>query len=180
MVRLPKFPLIAIGVLLTLLIVLVVQFISWTQNPYGLEEARLEPKGNERLPPVAPIPNAKNFLLFAAHEANDFAIHLPLPNDYIHPSRATSRFVTSYAAAATMYYPEMHSGFHPKNAHLLKCGGYCEGYIRAYIKVKESGARMEDEQRMTWIARDRDPASSRYSFETLESEFGLDDHFQIR
>jgi hypothetical protein len=172
--------LIVIGVFVTLLIVLVVTSLNWARNPYGLEDARIGPKGTEKLPSIPLVANAKNFLLFPGHEGNTFVIHLPLPNEYIHPSNTTSRFVKSYTASATMYYPEMYSAFHPKNAHLLKCNGHCEGYIRAYIEVKENGARVQNERRLELIRKDRASASTLHSFQNLESEFGLDDHFQIR
>jgi len=79
-----------------------------------------------------------------------------------------------------MYYPEMYGGFHPKNAHLLNCNGYCDGYVFVYVDVKVNGAKAQDARWLEQIRKDRAKNSPLYRFEDLDSEFGLDDHFQIR
>jgi len=180
MKRLIKNVLIAFVTITVLLTVLVVLFLNWARNPYGLEEERLGPKGNEKLPPISPIQNAKNYLLFSQYEENNFLIHLPVPNEYIHPSNTSSRLIQSYAVGIRMYYPEMYGGFHPKNRYLLSCNGYCEGYVFANIDVNADGARVRDARTLEAIRKDRATSSPLYRFEDLNSEFGLDDHFQVR
>lgn len=172
--------LIALAALVALFIVIVALFLNWARNPYGLEEERLGPKGNEKLPPISSVENAKNYLLFSQHEENNFVIHFPVPNEYIHPSNASSRLIKSYAVGIRMYYPEMYGGFHPKNAHLLNCNGYCDGYVFAYVDVKVNGAKAQDARWLEQIRKDRAKNSPLYRFEDMDSEFGLDDHFQIR
>jgi hypothetical protein len=162
------------------LVVLLIAFLNWTKNPYGLETARLGPKGKEKLPSIAPIANATNYLLFPRHQDNAFVIHLPIPKDYFHPSNWTSRFKKSYAASVTMYYPAMHGVLHPDNAHLLTCKGYCEGYMRAFIEASGRDARAQDARKVQQIQKDRSGSSPLYRFEDLDRAFGLDDHFQIR
>jgi len=174
--------LIVLVVLVALFVVFVAFFLYWDRNPYGLEEERLGPKGNEKLPPISSVENAKNYLLFSQHEGNNFVIHFPVPNEYIHPSNRSPRFIKSYAVGIRMYYPEMYGGFHPKNTHLLNCNGYCEGYVIAHVNVNVNvnGATAQYTQRLEEIKKDRAKNSPLYRFEDLDSEFGLDDHFQIR
>lgn len=178
--KLPNFILIALASLVALFIVLVTLFFIWTRNPYGLEEERLGPKGNEKLPPISSVENAVNFLLFPQHEGNNFIIHFPVPNEYINPSNTSTRFKKTYAVGIKMYYPEMHGGFHPKNTHLLNCNGHCEGYVFAYVGVNVSGAKAQNARRLESIYMDRAQNSPLRRFEDLDSEFGLNDHIQIR
>jgi hypothetical protein len=143
-IRLLKKALIGLVTLAALIIVLVILFLNWARNPYGLEDARLGPKGNEKLPPLSLVANTANYVLFPRHEGNSFVIHLPVPDDYYDPSNKTTNLLKSYSALVTMYYPEMHSNFHTKNAHLRKCNGYSEGYIRVSIDASRNGANTLD------------------------------------
>lgn len=180
MKRLYKNALIVLVALAALFVILAVLFLNWARNPYGLEEERLGPKGSEKLPPISSVENAQNYLLFSQHEGNSFVIHFPVPNEYIHPSNTSSRLIKSYAVGIRMYYPEMYGGFHPKNMHLLSCNGHCEGYVFAYVDVNVNGAKTQGARRLEAIREDRAKNSPLYRFEDLDSEFGLDDHFQIR
>lgn len=172
--------LLQVSALAVLSVLLVSPFSGWAKNPYGLEAARLGPKGNEQLPTIVLVAAAQNYLLFPRHENNIYAVHLPIPHDYFHASNTTSRPIKAYGADVTMYFPEMHSRFHPKNAHLLKCNGYCEGYIRVSINPNEKDARSLNARKMELIETDRTSSKPHLRFDDLESAFGLDEHFQIR
>lgn len=79
-----------------------------------------------------------------------------------------------------MYYPELNGKFHPDNAHLPKCNGWCGGHMRAVIKPDQQGANVINARRLERIQSDRLSDSPLRQYEDLESEFGLDDRFQIR
>lgn len=166
--------------LIVLAVGLLAVFIYWAQNPYGLEKERIAPKGDERLPAISPVQNSLNYLLFRAYEDNRYAVQLPVPNDYIHPSKTTSRLIKTYGASVTMYYPELNSVFHPSNVHLAGCGGHCGGRVGAYVVVKENGAKDWNERRVAQLLKDRTAKNPLAPFEDLQSEFGLSEHFQIR
>jgi len=172
--------LITLGILIIVLIAFFLVFINWTQNPYGLELERLSPKGSEKIPQISAIPNTKNYLLYSKHENNDYLIHLPLPNEYIRPSKVSTRITKTYAASVTMYYPELNGKFHPENANLTQCKGYCGGYLRVYIKPSENTAEAIITRTLDRVQNNRAQNNPLVQFEDLDSEFGLDDHFQIR
>ncbi len=125
-----KKTLFTLGIFLVLLIALITILSNWAKNPYGLEPERLGPKGSEKLPSISSAPNAKNYLLYSQYVDNSYVIHLPLPNEYIHPSNTSTRIYKSYSVHATMYYPELNGKFHPDNAHFPKCNGWCGGICR--------------------------------------------------
>lgn len=77
-----------------------------------------------------------------------------------------------------MYYPECIAHFIQRTSTC--CYGHCEDYIRVNVDVKENGASMQNKRRLELIRKDRASANPLRSFEDLDSEFGLDDHFQIR
>lgn len=158
---------------------LIFLFQKWLSNPYGLEDARLGPKGNEKLPLPALVENAQNYLLFSHYEGNTFAIHLPLPNEYIHPSNATSRLIKSYATSITMYYPELNGRFHPSNANLPTCNGYCGGYLRAFVSARQTDARTMDARALDQLRKDRSNGNRPIRFEDLDSAYGFDQRFSI-
>ena len=171
---------ISLGVLAFLVSALIVVFFSWARNPYGLEPERLGPKGDESLPEISTIPNAKNYLLYSRYNQNTYAIHLALPNAYIHESNATQRISKSYDAYVTMYYPNMNGKFHPDNMNLPKCNGWCGGYMRTSIQPSERGAHAMNVQKLERLIQERRENSPLRYFEDLDSEFGLANHFQIR
>jgi len=175
-----KKTLLTLGSLIILGVALFVAFANWARNPYGLESERLGPKGNEALPPIAAVPNAKNYLLYPKHTENAYVIHFALPNEYIHESNTTSRILKSYSVSASMYYPELNGKFHPDNSNLPKCNGWCGGYIRAFIEPSEKAANTINAQTLERIAHDRRQNSPLQLFEDLDKELGLDDHFQVR
>lgn len=172
--------------LLTLcaLVILGVALISvlgkWAKNPYGLEPERLGPKGDETLPPIVAARNAKNYLLYPAHAENTYVIHLALPNHYIHDSNTTDRILKSYSVSASMYYPELNGKFHPDNANLPNCNGYCGGYVRAFIEPNQNTAHAINARMLERIEHDRQQNSPLRKFEDLDPEFGIGEHFQIR
>ena len=172
--------LIALGIVIVLLIALFTAFMSWIKNPYGLEEERLGPRGEEKLPSISAAPNAKNYLLYSKYTDNDYVIHLPLPNEYIHPSNTTTLISKSYSTSVTMYYPDLNGKFHPDNADIPKCNGYCGGYMRAFIKPNKNDVRVINARTFEQIQLDKLGDESLRQFEELDSEFGLDEHFQIR
>lgn len=171
---------ISLGVLVFLIVALMVVFFTWAKNPYGLEPERLGPKGGEALPTISTIPNAKNYLLFSKYEQNNHAIHLALPNDYIHESNTTQRISKSYSAYVTMYYPNMNGKFHPDNKNLPKCNGWCGGYMRASIRPNERSARAMNAHKLELLIRERQENDPLRQFQDLDPEFGLTNHFQIR
>lgn len=83
--------LISLGNLVFLIVVLIVAFAAWMKNPYGLEPARLGPKGNETLSTISIEPDSENYLIYEDYDHNLYAIHLALPNHYIHESNTTKR-----------------------------------------------------------------------------------------
>lgn len=172
--------LIPLGIFIVLLIAIGSIFLNWAKNPYGLEPERVGPKGNEDLPKILLIPNAKNYLLYPGYDNNSYVFHLPLPNEYIHPSNTTTRISKSYAVAATMYYPELNGKFHPDNMALPKCNGWCGGYLRAFIKPNKSDVQTINARAFKRIENDRSKNSPLHKFEDLGNEFGLGEHFQIR
>lgn len=167
-------------VALVVAVVLTAIAANWTRNPYGLEPERLGPKLNETLPSIVAVSNAKNYLLYPKHDENSHVIHLALPNHYIHESNTTDRILKSYSVSASMYYPDLNGKFHPDNANLPNCNGYCGGYVRAFIKPTESNAHTMNSRVLERIAHDRQQDSPLYKFEKLDPEFGIDEHFQIR
>ncbi len=172
--------LISFSALVVLFIVLPTIFLNWLNNPLGLEPERLGPKGDEKIPSISSVPNRKNYLLYLRHKDNNFVIHLPLPNEYLHPSRATTRIIKTYSASATMYYPELNGKFHPKNSNLPKCTGWCNDQVRAFITPYKSSALTKNTRELERIQKQKLRDSHLYYFEDLDSEFDLDDHFQIR
>lgn len=175
-----KKTLLALGAVIILGVVLTAVFATWARNPYGLEPERLGPKGNEVLPPIAAVPQAANYLLYPRHDENAYVIHVALPNEYIHESNATSRIFKSYAVSASMYYPELNGKYHPDNANLPSCNGWCGGYVRAFIEPSQNDAHTINARMLERIMRDRLEDSPMRQFEDLASEFGIDEHFQIR
>ncbi|MBI5449837.1 MAG: hypothetical protein HY940_00615 [Gammaproteobacteria bacterium] len=175
-----KKTLLALGVLIVLGVALTAAFANWARNPYGLEPERLGPKGDEALPPIAAVPNAKNYLLYPKYDVNAYVIHFALPNEYIHESNTTSRILKSYSISASMYYPELNGKFHPDNANLPSCDGWCGGYVRAFIEPSQNDAHTINSRMLERIARDRLQDSPLYQFEDLDPMFGIDEHFQIR
>jgi len=125
---------IGFGALAVISTVLIGISLNWSKKPYGLEPERIGPKGAEGLPKIQPTQNAKNYLIYPNYEDYSFVFHLPLPNEYIHPSNISERIFRTYSAAATVYYPEINGKFHPNNADLPKCNGWCEGYMRIFIE----------------------------------------------
>jgi len=172
--------LISLGSLAFLIVVLMVALFAWVKNPYDLESERLGPKGNEALPEVSIEPDSKNYLLYEGYDHNLYAIHLALPNHYIHESNVTKRISKSYGAYVTMYYPNMNGKYHPDNAHIPKCNGWCSGYMRASIKPASRKAIDINERKIERLAKERKEHSHLRHFQDLEQEFGLDNHFQIR
>ena len=175
-----KKKIIALGITVILVITIIIVFFNWAKNPYGLEPERLGPKGNEELPPISIAPNAKNYLLYSKYKDNTYVIQLPLPNEYIYPSKATENIIKSYALPVTMYYPEMNGKFHPGNASLPKCNGWCGGYVRAFIELNQNGAKRINARMLERRQKEKMENSSSLQFEDLDSAFGLDDHFQVR
>lgn len=175
-----KAVLIAIGILFAVGISLIVLVLNWLRNPYGMEEERLGPQGSEKLSSLVLRGNAANYLLFPTYQGNTYAVHLPIPDSYFHPSNITSRVIKSYAATVTMYYPELNGQFHPSNVNLPKCNGYCGGYLRTYISAHQKSAIVQNARLIERIGKDRLGDSALYRFEDLESAFGLEEHFQIR
>ncbi|WP_343801406.1 hypothetical protein [Marinobacterium maritimum] len=171
---------ITLGALVIMALVLTKIVSNWMQNPYGLEPERLGPKGSETIPPVTALPNAKNYLLYPYYDDNAYVIHLALPNHYIHPSNTTERVLKSYGVSASMYYPGLNGKFHPENANLPNCNGYCAGYVRASIEPSRRSAHEKNRRILERIAHDRQQDSALYQFEDLDAEFGVDEHFQIR
>ncbi|HEY0721850.1 MAG TPA: hypothetical protein VGE50_11425 [Gammaproteobacteria bacterium] len=171
--------LIGIGALIVLGVAMIAVLVIRTRNPYGLEPERLGPKGDEVLPPISSVPNAKNYLLYARHDKNPYVIHFPLPNEYIHKSNTTSRIIKSYAVSVSMYYPELNGKFNPVNANLPNCNGWCGGYMRAFVEVDKS-AQTINARVLEQLAQQRQSDSPLYQFEDLAPAFGLDEHFQIR
>lgn len=169
-------------VLLVFIFVCTTLFLRWTRNPYGLEEERLGPKGDEALPPILAISNAKNYILYPYPQQNHnaYVIHLALPNDYIHSSNYTDRILKSYGVSASMYFPGLNGKFHPDNANLPNCNGYCGGYIRASIERKQSDVHAMNMRQMAEIAEKKLKGKPYYESEDLAPEFGIDEHFQIR
>ena len=86
----------------------------------------------------------------------------------------------SYASSVTMYYPALNGPFHPSNANLPKCNGYCGGYLRAFISTNQNDAMTQDARTLVRLENERSGSSPLYSFENLDRAYGLDDHFQIR
>lgn len=170
----------ALGIPIILVITIITVFLNWAKNPYGLEPERLGPKGDEALPSISIVPNAKNYLLYSKHKDNTYVIHLPLPNKYIYPSKATEHIIKSYALPVTMYYPEMNGKFHPDNADLPICNGWCGGFVRAFIEPNKNGAKRINARMLERRQKERLNNTSSLQFEDLDSEFGLDDHFQVR
>lgn len=175
-----KAVLIAIAILFAVGISLIVLVLNWLRNPYGMEEERLGPKGSEILSSLVLRGHAANYLLFPTYQGNTYAVYLPIPDSYFHPSNTTSHVIKSYAATVTMYYPELNGQFHPSNENLPKCNGYCGGYLRAYISAHQKSAIVQNARLLEQIGKDRLRDSELYRFEDMESAFGLDEHFQIR
>lgn len=172
--------LLGVGTLIVLGGVLIGWTANWARNPYGLEPERLGPKGSEALAPVSVVPKAKNYLLYVRNNKNTYAIHLPLPNEYIHESNTTNRMVKSYAVSVSMYYPEMNGKFNAKNTNLPHCNGWCGGYLRAFIEPDQDNAYTLNARTLERIKQKRKSNSPLYQFEDLDREFGFDEHFQIR
>lgn len=162
------------------IVLIVVVFFFWMTNPYGLEPERRGPNGNESLPKLSITPDSKNYLLYDNYENNQYVIHLALPNQYIHESNFTNKISKSYSAYITMYYPNMNGKFHQENAHLTKCNGYCNGYLRASIEPTTTKATELNERKILRLSRERNEESHLRYYEDLEEEFGLSTHFQIR
>lgn len=176
-----KKTLLTLGVLVILGVALITVLGKWAKNPYGLEPERLGSKGNETLPPIVTVRNAANYLLYPAHAENVYVIHLALPNHYIHESNTTDRILKSYSVSASMYYPGLNGKFHPDNANLPNCNGYCGGYIRAFIEPSQNTAHVMNARRLERIKHDRlQDNRSLLKFEDLDPEFGIGEHFQIR
>lgn len=173
---LKKITIIAVGLALLLALLAV----RWMQNPYGLEPERLAPRGGESVGPVDNVPDAKNYLIFPHYEDNAYAVHLALPNHYIHPSNYSSQLLKTYGVSASMYYPNLNGKFHPENTNLPECNGYCAGLIR--LSVAPSNTRLDQKHQVLLgrIAQERQQGSELYKFEDLGMEFGIDEHFQIR
>lgn len=175
-----KKTLLTLGALIILAVALIAVLGNWAKNPYGLEPERLGPKGDEALPQIVVVPDAKNYLLYPKHDENVYVIHLALPNHYIHKSNTTDRILKSYSVSASMYYPELNGKFHPNNANLTNCNGYCGGYVRAFIEPNQNNAHVMNARVLERIAYDKQKGSPLKKFEDLGSEFGIGEHFQIR
>jgi hypothetical protein len=175
-----KKALLTLGTLAVLGVAVITVLGNWARNPYGLEPERLGPKGNETLPKIVAVQNAKNYLLYPAHADNAYVIHLPLPNHYIHESNTSGRILKSYSVSASMYYPELNGKFHPNNANLPNCNGYCGGYVRASIEPSQSTAHVMNVRMLERIEHDRQRDSPLLQFESLDPEFGIGEHFQVR
>lgn len=172
--------LLTLGTLVILGVALFSVLRNWVNNPYGLEPERLRPKEDETLPPIVAVRNAKNYLLYPAHDKNSYVIHLALPNHYIHESNTTSQILKSYSVSASMYYPELNGKFHPDNANLPNCNGYCSGYVRAVIEPNQDTTHVMNARVLERVGLDRQQANPLLKFEDLDPEFGIDEHFQIR
>lgn len=170
---------IGLSVFAVLSAVLTGMFLNWARNPYGLELERMGPKGAEGLPEILPAPNSINYLMYSKYDNNSYVIHLPLPNEYIHPSNTTGRIIKTYSVPATVYYPEINGKFHPDNLDLPKCNGWCDGYMRIFIEP-DKDAEAINIRRFERIKNDRVRNSPLHLFEELDGEFGIDEHFQIR
>lgn len=179
MQRFLKMSLITLATLVVMAVALGV-FLKWARNPYGLEAERLGPDENVKLPAIRPVPNTKNYVLFSTYKGADFVIHLPVPNEYIHTSRTTTRFVRAYGAPVIMYYPGVRGKLHSSNANREECNGWCNGYIRAFVEVKEDGARVLNGRKLEEIFKDKASNNPLLHFEDLDRAFGLDDHFLVR
>ena len=172
--------LLTLGALVTLGVTVITVLGILANNPYELEPERLGPKGDETIPPIVAVRNAKNYLLYPAHAENIYVIHLPLPNHYIHESNTTGRILKSYSVSASMYYPELNGKFYPGNANLPNCNGYCGGYVRVFIEPNQNTAHVMNEHVLERIKHDRQQDSPLLKFEGLDPEFGIGEHFQIR
>ena len=172
--------LLTLGALVTLGVAVITVLGNLAKNPYGLEPERLGPKGDETIPPIVAVRNAKNYLLYPAHAENIYVIHLPLPNHYIHESNTTGRILKSYSVSASMYYPELNGKFYPDNANLPNCNGYCGGYVRVFIEPNQNTAHVMNEHVLERIKHDRQQDSPLLKFEGLDPEFGIGEHFRIR
>jgi len=170
---------ISLGLLAIIIVILFGMFLNWAKNPYGLEAERIGPKGDEELPQILPVQNAKNYLLYSKYENNSSVIHFPLPNEYTHPSNTTNRISKTYAVPATVYYPEINGKFHPDNAGLPKCNGWCGGYMRIFVEPGKTAKEINN-RIFKRLQKERLENSELRVFEDLDSEFGLDEHFQIR
>ena len=78
-----------------------------------------------------------------------------------------------------MFYPELNGKFHPSNANLPECNGYCGGYLRAYIGSAQNDAQIQNNIMLERLHRDRVHKDPLRKYKALENEFGLDNHFQI-
>lgn len=159
---------------------IVITSYFWVQNPYGLEQERRAPKGEETLPLVTIVPNSKNHLLYKNYENNPYAIHLALPNHYIHESNYSKGISKSYGASVTIYYPNMNGKYHKENEQLTECNGYCNGYMRASIEPNSKSAIELNKRKILRHSEERKKDSHLRYYENLEQEFGLSTHFQIR
>lgn len=153
--------------------------MNWAKNPYGLEEARVKPKGEETFSNFVPEPNSKNILLLQHYEKNSFAIYLPVPNHYIHSSNYTSRVKKAYGYPVYMYYPGLNGKFHPSNKNLPKCKGYCNGYISTSMKASSISAVSQNKNKLERIKADREKQNSLHNYSDLRGIHGLNNRIEI-
>lgn len=157
------------------LLVVVISLLG-SCNPWKLEPSRVGPRITSNLPKITPTPNATNYLLLPQYENNLFALHISLPDEYIHPSNRTSEVLTSYSFHSTMYYPEMTGVSNPKNEHLRNCRGYCEGYVSALIEAVIPGNERNIRQ-LASLYKDQFGSNPAVLYKPLSPVYGFEEHF---
>ena len=170
-----SFAVLALGIM-----VLLAMVARCARNPYGLEPERLGPKRKKLAHPVTAIADAENYLLYPYTEDSNYVIHIALPNHYIHPENTSKKLFSSYGMSAEMYYPGLNGKFHPENANLPQCNGYCNGYVSASIEPNPRNAQAIMLDRLEYFSRARQSKDPALAFEDLEPELGFDERLMVK